>query len=167
VGSAAHLSAAALALHTKIDVTHVPYKGSVEIVPAILSGSTQFAIPIASTALPLIKSGKVRALATTGAKRMPTLPDVPTLAEVFKTQDLVLDSWFGLWAPAGTPPAIVDKLFKAVAASYADPSLRESSEQVGAVISLSESPAEFMKFMQAETVKLDKIVKTAKITTTN
>ena len=148
VGSAAHLCAAALAIHTRIDVVHVPYKGSVEIVPSIISGSTQFAVPIASTAIPQVQGGKVRALAVTSAQRMPALPNVPTLVEVFKTQDLALDAWFGLWAPAGTPPAIVDVLLKAVAKSYEDPALRADSEAVGAVIAISASPQEFTSFME-------------------
>ena len=167
VGSAAHLCAAALALHTKIDVVHVPYKGSVEIVPSIISGSTQFAVPIASTAIPQVQGGKVRALAVTSGQRMAALPNVPTLVEVFKTQDLALDAWFGLWAPAATPPAIVEALFKATVKAYEDPALRTDSEAVGAVIALSASPAEFTKFMQAETIKLDKIVKAANLTTLN
>jgi tripartite-type tricarboxylate transporter receptor subunit TctC len=164
VGSAAHLCAAAMVLQAKIDVVHVPYKGSVEIVPSIIAGTTQFAIPIASTAIPQIQGGKVRALAVTSAQRMPGLPDVPTLAEVFKTQDLALDAWFGLWAPAGTPARIVDVLFKAVAKAYEDSAVRSESEAVGAVIALSASPAEFTQFMQAETVKLDRIVKAARLT---
>ena len=74
-----------MALQAKIDVVHVPYKGSVEIVPSIIQGATQFAFPIASTAIPQIQGGKVRALAVTSAQRMSALPDVPTLVEVFKT----------------------------------------------------------------------------------
>jgi tripartite-type tricarboxylate transporter receptor subunit TctC len=92
---------------------------------------------------------------------MPALPDVPTLAEVFKTPDLVLDSWFGLWAPNGTPAPVVDTLFKGVARAYADPSLRVDSEAAGAIVSLSRSPAEFTQFMQAETLKLGALVKAA------
>jgi tripartite-type tricarboxylate transporter receptor subunit TctC len=163
VGSAAHLCGAAMVLQAKIDVEHVPYKGSVEIVPSIISGATQFAFPIASTAIPQIRAGKVRALAVTSAQRMPGLPDVPTLVEVFKTQDLALDAWFGLWAPAGTPPQVVDTLFKAVAKVYEDPTLRADSDATGALVALSTSPAEFTKFMQAETIKLDKLVKAARL----
>jgi tripartite-type tricarboxylate transporter receptor subunit TctC len=167
VGSAAHLTAAAMVLQANIDVVHVPYKGSVEIVPSILSGATQFAIPIASTAIPQIEGGKVRALAVTSAQRMPALPNVPTLVEVFKTQDLALDAWFGLWAPAGTPPPVIDTLFKAIVRAYDDPALRAESAAAGAVISLSSSPADFTRFMEVETVKLTKIVKAAKLSTTN
>jgi tripartite-type tricarboxylate transporter receptor subunit TctC len=163
VGSAAHLCGAALALQAKIDVVHVPYKGSVDIIPSIITGATHFAFPIASTAIPQIKAGKVRALAVTSAQRMPGLPNVPTLVEVFKTQDLALDAWFGLWAPAGTPPQIVDTLFKAVVKSYDDPALRADSDATGALVALSASPAEFTKFMAAETTKLEKLVKAARL----
>jgi tripartite-type tricarboxylate transporter receptor subunit TctC len=163
VGSAAHLCGAAMVLQARIDVVHVPYKGSVEIVPSILSGATQFAFPIASTAIPQIKGGKVRALAVSSAQRMPGLPDVPTLVEVFKTDDLAMDAWFGLWAPAGTPPKVVDVLFAAVTKAHEDSRLRADSEAAGALVALSSSPAEFTKFMEAETAKLERIVKAAKL----
>lgn len=163
IGSAAHLIAAAVVLQAKLDVVHVPYRGSVEIVPSILSGATQFAVPIASTAIPLIQAGQVRALAVSSAQRMRALPDVPTLAEIFKTQDLALDAWFGVWAPARTPAGIVDTLFRAVTRTYEDPELRAGSEAVGAIIAVSQSPAEFAQFMQAETVKLDRLVKGANL----
>jgi len=161
VGSAAHLVPAAMVLQAGIDVVHVPYKGSVEIVPSILAGDTQFAFPIASTAIPQVKGGKVRALAVSSAQRMAALPDVPTLVEIFKTPELALDAWFGLWAPAGTPPAIVDILFKALVKTYEDPAVRADSEAVGAVVAVSSSPAEFAQFMAAETRKLERIVKAA------
>lgn len=159
VGSAAHLCAAAMVLQARIDVVHVPYRGSVEIVPSILSGATHFAFPIASTAIPQIRGGQVRALAVTSARRMPSLPDVPTLVEVFRTQDLALDAWFGLWAPAGTPPKVVDILFRAVVKTYDDSALRADSEAAGAFVALSKSPSEFTTFMEAETAKLEKIVR--------
>jgi tripartite-type tricarboxylate transporter receptor subunit TctC len=152
-----------MVLQAKIDAVHVPYKGSVEIVPSIISGATQFAFPIASTAIPQIKAGKVRALAVTSAQRVPGLPDVPTLVEVFRTQDLALDAWFGLWAPAGTPPEVVDILFRATVKTYEDPTLRAESESTGAFVALSGSPAEFTKFMAAETLKLEKLVKAARL----
>jgi len=163
VGSAAHLCGAAMTLKANVDVVHVPYKGSVDIIPSILAGATQFAFPIASTAIPQIRAGKVRALAVASARRLAGFPDVPTLVEVFKTQDLALDSWFGLWAPARTPPPIVDTLFKAVAKAYDDPALRADSDAAGALVALSTSPSEFTKFVEAETVKLESLVKAARL----
>ena len=165
VGSAAHLMGAAMTLQAKIDVVHVPYRGSVEIVPSIISGDTQFAFPIASTAIPQIQAGKVRALAVSSTQRMPTLPEVPTMVEAFKTSDLALDSWFGLWAPAGTPASVVDFLFKATAKTYEDPELVAFTRAAGTLVALSSSPAEFTQFMEAETLKLEKLVKAANLTT--
>ena len=123
IGSAAHLSAAAMVLQSGLDVVHVPYKGSVEIVPSIIAGDTQFAFPIGSTAIPLIRAGKVRALAVTSAQRMAALPEVPTLVEALKAPDLALDAWFGFWVPAGTPAGIVNTLFNALTKAYDDPAL--------------------------------------------
>ncbi len=163
VGSAAHLCGAAMVLEAKIDAVHVPYRGSVEIVPSIISGDTQFAFPIASTAIPQIKAGKVRALAVSSQNRMAALPNVPTLVEVFKTPALALDAWFGLWTPVGTPANVVDVLVKAVNKAYEDPTLRSETEATGSVIALSGSPAEFTKFMEAETLKFGKIVKAANL----
>lgn len=167
VGSAAHLSAAALVLHAQADIVHIPYKGSVEIIPSLLSGATQFALPIASTAVPLIQAGKVRALAVTSAQRMAVLPNVPSLVEIFKTPDLALDSWFGLWAPAGTPADVVDILFKAVVKTYEDPAVRAEAEATGSVVAPSRSPQEFRSFVESETLKFEKLVKAAHLSVNN
>jgi tripartite-type tricarboxylate transporter receptor subunit TctC len=159
IGSAAHLSSAALLLATDADAVHVPYKGSVEIIPSLLSGSTQFGCPIASTAVGPVLQGQVRALATTGAVRMPQLPNVPTLKEVFGKDELVLESWGCFWAPVGTPAAVLDVLFKAFTKLYSDPTIRAEHEAAGAPVSLNASPAEFGKFLEAETIKYGRIVK--------
>jgi len=163
VGSAAHLAGAAMVLQAQIDAVHVAYKGSVEIIPSILSGTTQFAFPIASTAAPQVKAGRVRALAITSAQRMPDFPDVPTLAEAFHNPELTMDAWFGLWAPAGTPPAIIDVLFKAVRTAYEDPALKAEAEAAGSVIAISRSPEEFRAFMESETLKFAQLVKAARL----
>lgn len=163
VGSLAHLCGAATVLQAQIDVVHVPYKGSVEIVPSLISGATQFACPIASTAIPHIQAGKVRPLAVTAAQRMPAFPNVPTLVEVFRTQDLALVAWEGMWAPAGTPPEVVDLLFKALVRTYGDPSVRAANEAAGTTVAPSGSPAEFTKFMETETLKFEKLVKAANL----
>ena len=159
IGSAAHLSGAALLLATDASAVHVPYKGSVEIIPSLLAGATQFGCPIASTAIGPVQQGTVRALATTGAMRMPQLPNVPTLKEAFGKDELALESWGGIWAPAGTPAPVLDVLFKAYVKLYSDPAIRVDHEAAGAPVSLSASPAEFSKFMETETAKYERIVK--------
>jgi tripartite-type tricarboxylate transporter receptor subunit TctC len=167
IGSAAHLCAAALVVHAGIDAVHVPYKGSVEIVPSIIAGDTQFAFPIASTAIPQVQGGRVRALAVSSAQRLPALADVPTLVEALKAPELAVDAWFGLWAPAGTPAPVVDTLFKAVARAHDDGALRKDTEAAGSLVALSASPAEFTTFMEAETGKFERLVKAAKLATGN
>lgn len=167
IGSAAHLAGAAMVLQAQIDVVHVPYKGSVEIIPSILSGATQFAFPIASTAVPQVKAGKVRALAVTSGQRMPGFADVPTLAEVFRNPELAMDAWFGLWAPAGTPQPVIDALFKAVARTYEDPAARADVEAAGSVVALSKSPDEFRSFIEGESRKFEKLVKAARLGVTS
>ncbi|KAB7568939.1 tripartite tricarboxylate transporter substrate binding protein, partial [Verminephrobacter sp. Larva24] len=160
-GSPSHLAGALLNQMAGLTMQHVPYKGSVEIVPAILAGSVHFAFPIASTAAAHVQSGKVRALAVTGAKRLAAFPLVPTLLELLGASDLVLDAWFGLWAPAGTPVAIVHTVFKALHQAFEDPALRKEIEDTGTVVGLSASPQEFTGFMQAEAAKFERLVKAA------
>jgi len=159
IGSLAHLASAALLLANDAQAVHVPYKGSVEIIPSILAGATQFGCPVASTAVGPAQQGQVRALATTGAARLPQLPQVPTLREAFGKDELVLESWGGVWAPAGTPAAVLDVLFKAYVKLYSDPAIRADHEAAGAPVSLSASPADFSKFMGTETAKYEHIVK--------
>ena len=167
VGSAAHLAGAALAVSTGINVVHVPYKGSVEIVPSILSGTTQFAFPVASTAIPQIINGKIRALASSGAARMPAYPNLPTLREALGKDELAMDAWGGFWAPAGTPAEVVDVLFRAFAKLYQDPQVRADNEAAGSLVALSASPSEFHQFMESETLKFQRLVKSANLSVTN
>jgi tripartite-type tricarboxylate transporter receptor subunit TctC len=164
IGSAAHLAGAALLLATDANAIHVPYKGSVEIIPSLLSGATQFGCPVSSTAIGPALQGQVRALATTGAARLPQLPQVPTLREAFGKDELSLESWGGIWAPAGTPAAVLDVLFKAYVKLYGDPAVRAEHDAAGALVSLSASPAEFSKFMETETTKYERIVKATGLT---
>ena len=158
VGTAAHIAGATLVSVLGLNAIHVPYRGSVEIMPALLGGQIQFAFPIAGTAVPHVKSGKARALATTGAKRLPSLPDVPTMKELFGDELFVQESWGGLWAPAGTPAPIIAKLFAATRQAMADPGLRAQFSAGGAEVELSASPEEFSAFMRAESAKWAKLI---------
>lgn len=159
IGTPAHLAPAALLTVTGTEAVHVPYKGSVDIVPALMAGQIQFAFPIAGTALPQIRIGKVRALAVTGAARIPQLPDVPTLKEVYGSDLLVIDSWGCVWAPKGTPRPVIEKLYAAIAKAHTDPALRGFYEQLGSAVRLSGSPEEFGAFVRAENAKWGELVR--------
>jgi tripartite-type tricarboxylate transporter receptor subunit TctC len=123
VGGAPHLTGEFLSIHFGIALAPVPYKQSPQAFQDVAAGHIPLSIADAGTALPLIKSGKLRALAVTSAFRLPTLPDVPTLAESLKIKDLELVSWHVLTAPAGTPPPVVNLLHAEMKTIMADPEI--------------------------------------------
>lgn len=161
IGTAAHIAGAAFAGVLKLNAVHVPYKGSVELVPALMAGQIQYAFPIAGTAVPFVKSGKMRALAVTSAKRMSALPDVPTLKEIYGEDLFVQESWGGLWAPAGTPAPVVQQIFNATRKALADPELRASFQTAGTEPDLSESPEAHARFIKAESQKWARLIQMA------
>lgn len=161
IGTAAHIAGSTFASVLKLNAVHVPYRGSVELMPALMGGQIQFAFPIAGTAVPHVKSGKARALAVTGAKRLSSLPDVPTMKELYGDDLFVQESWGGLWVPAGTPAPIVAKLHAATKQAFTDPELRAAFLAGGAELELSASPEAFAAFMKAETAKWAKLIQMA------
>lgn len=150
VGTAAHLAGAAFARALGLVAVHVPYKGSVEIERALLAGEVQFAFPIASTTIPAVRQGRLRALAVTTRQRLPQLPDVPTLVALFGNKLLVQEAWGGMWAPRGTPGAVIERLFGANALSLQSDAVRRFHLDNGAQVALSASPSEFAAFMASE-----------------
>ena len=119
---------------------HAPYKGASELVNAVLGDQVVFGMPIFSVAYPQIQAGKLRALAVAGAKRNPTLPQVPTLAELgVKGADLT--SWGGLSVPAGTPDAVVQRIRAAFGKALAQPKVVAALEEQGGQIDVQDSPA--------------------------
>lgn len=164
VGSAAHLAGAAMVHAMDLQAVHVPYKGSVEIIPSLLSGSTQFAFPVASTSVGPVLQGQVRALATTGSNRLAKLPNVPTLKEALSKEELVIETWGGYWAPAGTPPNVVEVLFKALLKLSNDPATLADFEAAGATVSISASPADFSKEVSTDSLKYERLVKAIGLT---
>lgn len=166
VGSAAHLAGAALATVAGAEVAHIPYRGSVDLPQALISHDIAFAVPTATTALPQLQAGKLRALAVTTAAREPTLPDLPTLKELTGSEDLVLVAWSGLWLPAGAPPAVLRALYEAHAKVYADAELVKANALLGSMVSMSASEAEFSAFVAAEMAKFARLVKAARIEVT-
>ncbi|MEI7447729.1 MAG: tripartite tricarboxylate transporter substrate binding protein, partial [Burkholderiales bacterium] len=159
VGTAAHLVGGIFCRLLDLDAVHVPFRGSVDIVPGLLGAQVQFAFPISSTAMPAIAQGKVRPLAVSAAQRIRPLPDVPTLKELFGSDLMVQESWSGFWLPAGSPREAIEKLFAAARASHETAVVREFYESSGTEVALSASPAAFTEFMRAEMDKWARIVR--------
>jgi tripartite-type tricarboxylate transporter receptor subunit TctC len=161
VGTSAHIAGATFASVLKLNAIHIPYRGSVELMPALLGGQIQFAFPIAGTGVPHVKSGKARALAVTGAKRLSSLPEVPTMKELYGEDLFVQESWGGLWAPAGTPAPVIAKLFAATRQAMADAGLRAQFHGAGSEVELSDSPEQFAAVIRAETAKWARLIQIA------
>ena len=156
-GTSIHLSGELFKVMTGVQMTHVPYKGSAPAIQDLLSGQVQLMFDNLPPSLPQIKAGRLRALAVTSATRAPALPDVPTVAES-GLPGFEASSWFGLLAPAGTPPAIIAKINAEVATWLASPEGKEKLASIGANAA-GGSPEDFARHIQAETAKWAKVVK--------
>jgi tripartite-type tricarboxylate transporter receptor subunit TctC len=156
-GTSIHLSGELFKVMAGVQMTHVPYKGSAPAVADLISGQVQLMFDNLPPSLPQIKAGKLRALAVTSSTRAPALPDVPTMAEA-GLPGFEASSWFGVLAPAGTPPAIVAKLNAEIARWLATPEAKERLSKQGADAA-GGSPEDFVKHIAAETTKWAKVVK--------
>lgn len=161
IGSAAHLALGLLEYQANVKFTHVPFKGGGPSMIAMMSGEIDFSIPAYPTAVPHIAAGKLRLLAVTGAKREPSIPDVPTVAES-GVPGYEFSIWFGLFAPAATPPAIITRLNQAVIKALAVPETRQKLARTG-VNAETSTPAELRKHLESEIAKWAKVVKAAGI----
>ncbi len=142
-----------------IQVQLIPYKGSAEVVQGLLTGAVDYIIDGTASSLPLIKSGKFRPLAKLNNRPLPSLPDVPPLAEAAGMPELEdMSSWIALVAPAGTPRAIVDRLQGKVAAIYADAATNERLVAAG-INPVSSTPEEYDAFVRKEAVRWSKAFK--------
>ncbi|HTQ76563.1 MAG TPA: tripartite tricarboxylate transporter substrate binding protein [Burkholderiales bacterium] len=158
-GTSPQLSSELFKTMTGTYIVHIPFRGGGPAIQALLGGDIQMMIDNIPPQVPLIKAGKVRALAVTSLKRVGILPDVPTMDEIgLKGYEVI--SWFGLAARAGTPPERVQRLNAALNKASRDPKLREALESRGATI-VEGSPEEFLAFVKAETAKFAPVVKRA------
>jgi tripartite-type tricarboxylate transporter receptor subunit TctC len=155
-GSNYHMAAELLKNLTGIDIVHVPYKGSTGMRTDILSGQIQILFDSIPTMAPLVKSGMVRALGTSGVTRSPILPDVPTIAEA-GVPGFHFSQWVGFMAPKGTPQPIVDLLHRAITEILRRPDIKSAWEQQGATPMVMTQP-EYAAFMQAEIEKWAKVI---------
>lgn len=161
IGSFQHLSVANFQFMAGTKMVEVPFKGGGPALVDVLGGHSQALISALISSIPHIKSGKLRGLATTGVKRHPLLPDLPTVAEA-GVPGYSAVNWFGMAAPKGTPAAIVDKLNKEVAVALATPAAITAFEKDASEIVIM-SPAEFSDYIAAETAKWGKVVAAAGI----
>jgi tripartite-type tricarboxylate transporter receptor subunit TctC len=147
-----------------MDTVFIPYKGSAEVVQGLLTGSIDFSIDGVSASLPLIKDGRLRALAKLNNRPLSVLPDVRPLSEVANLPELgEISSWAGLVAPAGTPPAVIDRIQRDVALVAADPEVSTRLQSFG-IVAVSSTPAEFDRYYRSELDRWSKVFKDSGIT---
>jgi tripartite-type tricarboxylate transporter receptor subunit TctC len=161
IGSGTHINAEKFKLAAAIDVVHVPYKGTPEALTDTMTGRVAYFFSPISAALPHVREGKLVALAVSSAKRSSVLPNVPTIAES-GLPGFDYNLWVGLFAPAGTPIEVVDKVNRDVNRVLREPDVRQRMASLGAEPMLM-SPAEFDHFVRAEMEDAAKVVKAAGI----
>jgi tripartite-type tricarboxylate transporter receptor subunit TctC len=161
-GTAPQFAAELFKLNAGVVMLGVPYKGSAPAISDTIGGQTQVMFPSLFTALPHVKSGKLRAMAVAGPKRSALLPDVPTMKEA-GVEGVEVEQWYGLFAPAKTPKAIVDQINKALNQVLADKEIEKRIEDHGADVQ-SSTPAELGVLVKNELAKWKSVVQRAKLT---
>ena len=157
VGSTTHLSMELFKTMAKLDLQHIPYKGSGPAIAAILAGEVQIMFELMPSAMPHVKSGRMRALAVTSRERSAVAPELPTVAEA-GLPGYEVGSWFGLCAPSATPKDIVAKISADLDAQLRVAETRERIASLGAQ-PMSMDPEGFSRFVRAEIAKWSKVVK--------
>ena len=161
VGSVPHLAGELFKLIAKVDVTHIPYKGSSPAITDLLGGQVSMFFDNMASAVPYVKAGRLRALAITTPKRSAVLPDLPTMIEA-GVPAYEAYSWNGVVVPVATPKVAVERLAKEISAVLAHPEIREKMNALGAEI-VASSPAAFAAFIDKETQKWGQVVRAANI----
>jgi tripartite-type tricarboxylate transporter receptor subunit TctC len=163
-GSMPHLAGELFKLTAKIDMTHVPYKGAAPAVNDLLGQQVQMVFLDLPVLLPQINAGKLRPIAVGAPDRVPSAPDVPTTAEV-GMPDLLTENWYGMVAPAHTPPKIVAILNKAAVEAIKDSEVKEKLASQGAIL-VGDTPEQFAAYIDSETKKWAMVIKEAGVPTT-
>lgn len=160
-GTSLHLAAELFKLSAGADIVHVPYKGGGQAQTDVVAGQVQLMFNVLPSALPLIKSGRLKALAVTSRVRSDALPELPTMIEA-GVADYTAVTWNGIVAPAGTPPAVIKKLNDALVATVRAPETREQFAKIGQDPAWS-TPEEFAAFIRDETTKWRRVIQAANI----
>jgi tripartite-type tricarboxylate transporter receptor subunit TctC len=161
VGGPQHVAGELFKYMAGVNLVHVPYHGSTPAITDLLAGQVQVMFDVTPSSLPHIKAGKLRALAVTTPQRLDILPGIPAMAEFLPGYEAF--GWIGFGAPAGTPAAIIETLNKAINAAVADPTINARLVDLGDLVLPPNSPAEFGKFIVADTEKWSKVVKFANL----
>ena len=160
VATQTHLAAENFLYTAGIDVVHVPYKGEGPALTDLVGGQIQLVTPNLAAAIGVVQQGKLRALAVTSRERVRQLPDVPAAAETLPGFENL--GWFGLVAPAGTPRAVVDKVYQDTGKVLQNPDIRTRFEQLG-MVAVGNTPADFAKAIREEYVRWAKVIKERKL----
>jgi tripartite-type tricarboxylate transporter receptor subunit TctC len=161
IAAGPHLASALLLRQAGVTATHVPYRGSAAAMADVLAGNVGFTFSTIPQASPLVREGRLRALAVSTAARLPALPDVPTVAEQ-GFPGFELNEWVALWVPAGTPAAIIARLHEAAAAALAEPAVRARYAEIG-IIPVGSSPAELGAFEAEQRTRLTELIRAENI----
>ena len=162
-GSLPHLAGELLKLTAKIEIVHVPYRGAAPAINDLLGQQVQMTFLDLPAILPHIRSGMLKPIALGTTARAPTAPDVPTTVEL-GMPELRIENWYGMVAPAGTPPAIVATLNKITTTALADPAVKEKLAEQG-LTTVGDTPEQFRAFIASETAKWAKVIKDAGVQT--
>ena len=160
VGSSAHLAAEMFKLSTGIDIVHVPYKGAGPAMTDLMGGQVQMVITALSAAMPHIKSGKLRALGLTGAHRVKSIPELPTIGETVAGYQM--NSWYGLFTTVGTPATVINRLHSEVAAMVKRPETSEKFAGLG-IEAEGTPPQVFAQQIKEEIAKWAKVIQLARV----
>ena len=163
-GSMPHLAGELFKLTAKIDIVHVPYRGAAPVMSDLLGQHVQMVFLDLPVLLPQIKAGKIKPIAVGAPKRVPSAPDVPTTAEV-GMPDLITENWYGMVAPAKTPPQVVAALNKAAVEAMKDPAVIDKLASQGAIL-VGGTPDELRAYIDSETKKWAKVIIDAGVQTT-
>ena len=159
-GTSIHLAGELFKSMTGVFMTHIPYRGSGPAMLDLVAGNVDVMFDNLPSAMSQIRAGKLKAFAVTSAQRSAALPEVPTIEEAGKLKGYEASSWFGLLAPAGTPPEVVSRIQQEAAKSLATPAMKEKLLAQGAVAS-GNTPQEFARLIDSEIRKWAQVVKTS------
>ena len=161
VGSASHLAQEAIEYEAKLDFQIVPYKGTSPALTDVMGGHISAMVDALPSTMPHVKSGKLKPLAVTSAKRIPALPDVPTVAES-GLDGFEMVSWYGLWGPPNMPAPLVAKIREEVVKALKSPQVGKTLGEYGFIVSGS-TPEEFKSYIKQESAKYERLIKAANI----